>query len=108
MIKVIYNRSYHRLTVEGHAQSGEPGHDLVCAAASALAYTMAANVAHMADNGQAREPVMKLNPGEAEVWCKPVARFKSTVTLIFDSVCVGFELLAHQYPENISYEIRGA
>ena len=106
MIQVTYHRRYHRLTVEGHAQSGEPGHDLVCAAASALAYTMAANVANMADNGQVREPIMKLNPGEAEVGCNPATRYKATVGLVFDSVCLGFELLAMNYPDYISYEIR--
>ncbi len=47
MIKVIYYREYNRLTVEGHAGSGPEGHDLVCASASALALTLAGNVAHM-------------------------------------------------------------
>ena len=106
MIKVIYHRSYHRLTVEGHAHSGEPGHDLVCAAASALAYTMAGNVANMAVNGQVRTPRLEMEPGKAEISCSPVSRFKNTVTLVFDSVCVGFELLATQYKEYIQYEIR--
>lgn len=106
MIQVVYHRNYHRLTVEGHAHSGEPGHDLVCAAASALAYTLAANVAHMADNGQVRIPGMELTDGKAEISCNPVSRFKNTVTLVFDSVCVGFELLAGNYKEYIQYEIR--
>lgn len=106
MIQAVYHRNYHRLTVEGHARSGEPGHDLVCASASMLAYTLAANVANMADHGQVRAPVMDLNPGNAEVNCNPISRYKATVTLVFDAICVGFELLAHDYPENISYEIR--
>lgn len=106
MIQVTYHRSYHRLTVEGHAQSGEPGHDLVCAAASSLAYTLAGNVANMADHGQVREPVMTMNPGAAEVGCNPATRYKATVTLVFDTVCVGFQLLAAHYPEYIAYEIR--
>ena len=106
MIQAVYYRKYNRLTMEGHARSGEPGHDLVCASASILAYTLAANVGNMADNGQVRAPVMALNPGSAEVSCNPINRYKATVTLAFDAVCTGFELLAHSYPENISYEIR--
>lgn len=106
MIQAVYYRKYNRLTVEGHAKSGEPGHDLVCASASMLAYTLAANVANMADHGQVRAPIMELNPGNAEVSCNPISRYRSTVTLVFDAVCTGFELLAHSYPENISYEIR--
>ena len=106
MIQAVYYRSYNRLTVTGHAHSAEPGHDLVCASASMLAYTLAANVANMADNGQVRQPIIKNNEGDTEISCNPRHNLKNTVTLVFDSICVGFELLAHDYPENITYEIR--
>ena len=106
MIQVIYYRKYNRLTVTGHAGSAEKGHDLVCASASMLAYTLAANVANMADNGQVREPIMEMKEGNTVVSCKPRINLKASVTLVFDSICVGFDLLAHEYPEYISYEIR--
>ena len=106
MIQAIYYRSYNRLTVTGHANSAEPGHDLVCASASMLAYTLAANVASMADNGQVRQPIIKNNEGDTEISCNPRHNLKNTVTLVCDSICLGFELLAHDYPEYISYEIR--
>ena len=106
MIQATYYRSYNRLTVTGHANSAEHGHDLVCASASMLAYTLAANVANMADNGQVKQPIIKNNEGDAEICCTPRHNLKSTVTLVFDSICVGYELLAHDYPEYIKYEIR--
>lgn len=106
MIQVVYHRNFHRLSITGHAGAAEPGYDLVCASASMLAYTLAANVANMADNGQVREPVMKMNEGDTEIRCNPRHNLKASVTLVFDSVCVGFELLAHDYPQYISYEIR--
>ena len=106
MIQAVYYRKYNRLTVEGHAYSAEPGHDLVCASASMLAYTLALNVANMADNGQVRSPVIENTPGKSEISCNPRSNLRNTVTLVFDSICAGFELLAHNYPENISYEIR--
>ena len=106
MIQVVYHRNFHRLSITGHAGAAEPGYDLVCASASMLAYTLAANVANMADNGQVREPVMKMNEGDTEISCNPRHNLKASVTLVFDSVCVGFELLAHDYPEYISYKIR--
>ena len=106
MIQAIYYRKYNRLTVTGHAGAAEPGHDLVCASASMLAYTLAANVANMADNGQVREPIVKMDEGDTEISCNPRHNLKASVTLVFDSVCVGFELLAHDYPEYIKYEIR--
>lgn len=106
MIQVVYHRNFQRLTITGHAGAAEQGEDLVCASASILAYTLAANVANMADNGQVREPVMKMNEGDTEISCNPRHNLKASVTLVFDSVCVGFELLAHDYPQYISYKIR--
>ena len=106
MIQAVYYRKYNRLTVTGHAGSAEPGHDLVCASASMLAYTLAANVANMADAGQVREHCLKLVEGDTEISCNPRHNLKATVTLVFDTVCAGFSLLAHDYPEFISYEIR--
>ena len=106
MIQAIYYRSYNRLTVTGHANSAEPGHDLVCASASMLAYTLAANVANMADAGQVRQPIIENTEGNTEISCNPRHNLKNTVTLVFDSICAGFELLAHDYPEYINYEIR--
>ena len=94
------------MTVTGHARSAEHGRDLVCASASILAYTMAVNVANMADHGQVREPVMDIEEGNAVISCKPRHNLKATVTLAFDTVCAGFDLLAYQYPEYVTYEIR--
>ncbi len=106
MIEVIYYRKFHRVTVKGHAKSAEAGHDLVCASASVLAYTLAGNVAKMAEGGQVRDPIMNLHEGNTEISCNPRHNLKATVTLIFDSLCVGFEMLASRYPAFISYEIR--
>ena len=106
MIRVVYHRNYNRLTVTGHAGSAEPGHDLVCASASILAYTLAANVANMADSGQVRQPIIQISEGYTEISCNPRHNLKATVTLVFDSVCVGFQMLAHDHPEYITYEIR--
>lgn len=107
MIKAVYYRRYNRLTVEGHANSGEPGHDLVCAGASTLAYTLAANVGNMEANNQVRNPIVKLDTGNAEIGCEPKRKSEAMVARIFEAVCVGFEMLAHDYPQYLSYEIHG-
>ena len=107
MIKVIYYRQYNRLTIEGHANSGDPGHDLVCAGCSVLAYTLAANVGNMEANGLIRNPIVRLDPGSAEICCEPNRRVGAMVSRIFEAVCVGFEMLDHDYHQYISYEIHG-
>ena len=105
MIQVVYYRKYNRLTVKGHAHAGEPGHDLVCAACSALAYTLAANVGNMEANGHARNVMMKLEPGDAEICCDVRSGSRMMVARIFEAICVGFEMLATDKPQYISYEI---
>ena len=107
MINVIYHRRMNRVTIEGHAHSGEPGHDLVCAGVSTLAYTLAANVGNLRDRGMVRRPTVVLESGKAEIEAKPNPRHKATAELIFQTVCVGFEVLAAEYPDYITYEIRG-
>ena len=105
MIQVVYYRQYNRLTIEGHALAGEPGHDLVCAGASTLAYTLAANVGNLENNGQVKDVTVKLEPGKAEISCRPRTKYTAMVARIFEAVCVGFEMLAASNPQYISYEI---
>ena len=107
MIKVVYYRGYNRVTIEGHALAGEPGHDLVCAGCSVLAYTLGANVGNMESEGCVRNAVVRLDPGSAEISCIPRNKYTASIDRIFAAVCVGFELLAASNPKYISYEIHG-
>ena len=107
MIAVTYHRDKNRVEMEGHAHSGEVGHDLVCASASILAYTLALFVENMKNAGQTKYPKVELTEGYALIDCRAPSRYKSSVTLAFDTVCAGFELLAKYNPHNISYKIMG-
>lgn len=107
MITVVYHRDLNRVSIEGHAYSGDKGHDLVCASASILAHTIASLVSNMEKAGQTRYPTIELSEGNALIQCNVASRYKPTITFAFDSICAGFELLARDYPDNISYEIRG-
>ena len=108
MIKVVYHRDLNRVSVTGHAMSGEAGQDLVCASATILVYTLASFVNNMESAKQVRNPTVKLKEGDAVISCAPPNRYKGAVTLVFDSICGGFELLARDYPDNISYEVFGS
>ena len=107
MIHVVYHRLYNRVTVEGHAGSGPEGHDLVCASVSALALTLAGTVSYMEAQEAVHGVTIKLEEGSAEIQCTPYRRYKDSAQQIFRAICVGFELLATKYPQNISYEVRG-
>lgn len=105
MIEVSYNAKKNRITIKGHANSGEIGHDLICAAVSALTYTLATNVVHMHKIGNIKTKTIKLEQGDALIRCTPVKEFKSVISVIFDSICVGFEILAKEYPDNIKFSL---
>ena len=105
MINIVYDRNNHKLTVEGHAYSGEAGHDLVCSASSILAYTLASNVEYISECGQARNPITILNSGNATIGCTPEEGFTSVVVLIYETICAGYALLAHDYPEYVSFKV---
>ena len=107
MIEAVYHKRYCLLKVTGHACSAEAGKDLVCAGASTLAVTLATNVRFMAEMGYVRGPSIELESGEAVIQCSPVPKFRRSVEQVYNSVCVGFEALAAQYPEYIRYEVRG-
>ena len=104
MIHTTYNRAEHRLTVEGHAGTGEQGHDLLCASASTLTYTLAAALIDLSAAGEITNPDAKLRPGHAVLHCHSSHRSRGTVLLTFDTVARGFALLASHYPDNITYE----
>lgn len=103
MIDVKYNRDELWVTVKGHAESGAYGYDTVCAAASALAYTLSGNVAELEKQGKLKSMTADLAPGDAVVRCAPYARARNAATIIFDTVCYGLEMLAEAYPENVRF-----
>lgn len=104
MITVTYHRKWHRLSVEGHAGTGEPGHDLVCAAATILVHTLASHVAELsAGKRYVREPYIQVEEGSSVISCKPVHRYENMVELIYDSVIRGFVLLHEQFPGAVTY-----
>ena len=105
MITVTYHRHNNEVVVKGHANSGEKGHDLICASVSILVYTLASFVENMYEAGQAPEPLILLEEGNAWIISNQKHTLKPPVTLVFDSICAGFELLAKNYPNNITYEI---
>lgn len=105
MIYVNYHRRYHVLTVSGHAYSGTAGQDLVCAAASMLAQTLAANVQNLEAEGSVLEMNVQLGEGAAEIRCTPCSRYRAVVSLVYDTICMGFRLLARDYPANLTMNI---
>lgn len=107
MINAVYDRAHNRLTVEGHAASGPKGEDLVCSAATILVHTLEANVQYMERAGIVVEMEADVREGHAQIGCKASRGYAHTVASAFQTVCVGFEILADKFPEYISFDILG-
>ena len=101
MITVFWDRKGNRvgLFAEGHAGAGPPGHDLVCAAVSALLQTAVYTVMRI---GLSETPRSSLTSGHAALVCRyrteeEERRLLGALSVIAD----GLLMLAKRYPEHI-------
>ena len=113
MIKVKFRTHdatrYLRLTVEGHAGADVKGHDLVCAMASILAYTVAQVVQAMEHRGDLTgKPCIELNEGDATIIlrCKNDDIYSEARHTFFVAK-TGYALLAHNYPQYVEVKSVG-
>lgn len=96
-------RNMASLHMNGHADAGDVGHDIICASASILAYTLAQNLLMVRSKGILKyDPQIKLKRGKAVITCRAVSEDDYAEILhIFLIIQTGFQLLAHNYPEYV-------
>lgn len=89
------------MRMRGHAGADNPGHDVVCAGASTLAYTLAQCMRFMREQGKLqKEPNMLLRNGRAEITAKPKDEAAYAEALhTFFVVQVGLTLLQENYQD---------
>lgn len=87
------------LEMNGHAGSAPAGHDLVCAAASILCYTLAAQAGKLSADGKLRaKPRVDLADGHAAIAIRPRGAAEREARAIWGTVAVGLLLLQREYP----------
>ena len=101
MIRARYGRKGLSLDLRGHALFAPKGEDVVCAAASALAFTAAAALQNEAERFY---PRVVRRPGELRIACEPAEGSRRACRRLLDTIWVGFELLARDYPECVNIE----
>lgn len=90
------------LTVQGHSEQAEMGQDIVCSAASILAYTVAQMVADMGKGGKLKKkPHIRLDSGDSAITCKPTKQYFNEALHTYTVAQIGYELLAHTYPDYV-------
>jgi uncharacterized protein YsxB (DUF464 family) len=96
------------LKVEGHAGAAKKGKDIVCAAASVLAYTAAQAVQWQFEDGCLRKkPRIELDDGECIIVAKPKDEHYNIVLHTFWVAQTGFHLLSQSYPQFVELKSFG-
>lgn len=86
------------LTMKGHANAGAGGHDIVCAAASMLAQTLAQLLLYEQAQGKLQKaPHIVLRPGRCEITAKPKKEAWDETLYAFFVTEVGLDLLARRH-----------
>ena len=88
--------------IDGHAGQDDSGHDIVCSAASILAYTLAQTMRYIEEqDGFELTPVIQLSEGKAIVLVRPTEDYEGEVMQSFFTIEVGYSLLAQNYPQYV-------
>ena len=105
MIKASFTRTEDKtflFQIDGHAGQDDSGHDIVCSAASILAYTLAQTMRYIAEQkGFETKPVIHLSDGKATVLVRPKEEYEGEVLQTFFTIEVGYSLLAQNYPQYV-------
>lgn len=106
MINITFNPQSLELKVEGHAHHGKKGEDIVCAAISTLFYTLGEALSQSEDM-MTGPVVFDDKDGNGYIKCSPREEYIGNVTRTYWTILVGMELVANNYPDNVTFKVRG-
>lgn len=106
MIDIKFDPKTYTLDIEGHAEHGEKGEDIVCSAISALFYTLAESLYAYKDM-MAEDIDFSDEDGNGHISCKPKAEYEANVSLIYWTILNGFEIVARHYDKNVKLFVMG-
>ena len=103
MIVVSFSTADEAVRVKafGHANTAPFGQDIVCAAVSALVCTFAAVLREADEMGKLLSLDIRLEHGEAEIFCKPKPAYRKEVMAWLRYLEAGVDALAERYPEAV-------
>ena len=103
MLTVKLKTDYNSLSMQlhGHAGAGKWGKDIVCAAASILAYTAAASARQLYREGKLTSaPYVRLQPGDALLEMEICPETENLMNVIRN----GYTMLSLRYPKFVRLE----
>lgn len=99
------DRGTLHMRMTGHAGTADVGQDLVCAAATMLAYTLAQAVTFLGKDGKLeKKPKIRLRAGRCEIVCTPTEEGYAQALNAFWVQQCGAMTLCSNYPEHVRLE----
>lgn len=103
-VRMDWNRM--RIEFKGHAEAGEYGRDLVCAAVSILVQTLARTLQRAEQRGRTKfgADVQEKGPDKDMIkalWADPAIGNRMEIKSYFRFCVNGMRLLAEEYPRNV-------
>ena len=106
MIDIKFNPNTYELDITGHAEHGEKGEDIVCAAISTLFYTLVKSL-YYSEHMLEEEFDFSDEDGNGHISCKPKPEFERNISLIYWTILNGFEEIEKNYDKNINLLVVG-
>lgn len=92
------------IEISGHARYDQTGRDIVCAAASVLAYTVLKVVHDAQTEGEVQIFYEQVEPGCFVLDFQTHRQSEKKLYEVLSALMKGFELLAEAYPEHITFD----
>lgn len=109
MITITYRPKKREVKIKGHAEYDEKGRDIVCAAVSMSFYTLSNALLKAPDKWFKKPPDMAdsltSDTGVSHIVCTPNKDYETYVTLMYETVLTGLELLERSYPDHVKLRI---
>lgn len=106
MINIKYNLDRREVKINGHAQAGGIGKDVICAGVSALFDTLCITLkdAELKDILKPNTLSIEVESGKAFVKCEPKDEYISAIDTVYMTIFNGFDFLAKTYPKTVSFK----
>lgn len=109
MITITYRPSKYEITFKGHANYDKKGRDIVCAGVSVLFYTLCQSLMKAPDDWYKTKPDMAdsitSDTGVSHIKCRPAKGYEDYVSLMYETVITGLELMFSTYPDYINLRV---
>ena len=106
MITITFKPKTLELEINGHANQNKKGKDIVCAAISALFYTLG-QALYDSEEMLEEKATFKDKDGAGYLSCKPKKEYEGNIARSYWTILEGLQLIASEYKKFVVLDIVG-